>query len=142
MARWCSVHWRAECLCVCVCERTKARAWPAAYINSIINYPIRSRSTMDTLPIKPGASGRDVCCAVFCMTVPLVGTLARTRAHTCTRISIWWHGTGRSPSSFHSSVEVAGTMKQQSSRQSNDFPEICNWQRFPFSFAQKAYEFR
>lgn len=67
---------------------TKTRGWTTAYINSIINYPIRSQSTIDTPHIKRG-SGKDLCCAVFCMTAPLVET------HTHTHI--WQHGMGRSP---------------------------------------------
>lgn len=47
---------------------------------------------METLHIKRG-SGKDLCCAVFCMTVPLVGN-----AHTPhTHAGIWQHGMGRSP---------------------------------------------
>ncbi len=65
---------------------------------------------MDTPHIKRG-SGKDLCCTVFCMTVPLVETYTHTHTHTHTHTSIWQHGMGRPPP-LHKCFVVADSEQQ------------------------------
>lgn len=88
--------------CASMQGRTKRRVWLAAYINSIINSPIRSLLMMKGPCIKRG-SGKDLCSTVFCMT----GPLAAMHSHK----SIWQHGMGRSPS-LHKCFVVSDSKQQ------------------------------
>lgn len=95
-------------MCELVRCRTKVRGWPTANINSIINYTIRSHSTMDTLHIKQ-SSGKYICCPVFCMTGPLVTHTDTSLTHS--QMGIWQHGMGRSPP-LHKCFVVADSEQQ------------------------------
>lgn len=67
----------SDCSCVVIVSLWgTGQRW--AYVNSIINYPIRTQNTMDTLDIKQD-SRKGLCFVfcfvlvlIFCMTVPLV----------------------------------------------------------------------